>query len=72
MRFAVWHTAALPLMKRFPSAKSFIEPQSGKKRSGAMTPDEIYAAMRGWMGSPPSQTKPAPSLQRSKPWLETR
>lgn len=54
MRWAVWHAAALPLMKRFPKAASFIDPP--KKDTGPkkpMTGNEIFRAMRGFGGSSP-------------------
>jgi hypothetical protein len=54
MRWAVWHAAALPLMKRFPKANTFIDPPKANtgpkpKMDGA----EIFQAMRGFGGSAP-------------------
>lgn len=51
MRWAVWHTAALPNMTRFPKAAAFIDPpKRGPKPR--MTAAEIFHAGRSWDKAP--------------------
>jgi len=55
MRWAVWHVAALPRLKRFPRASEFIDPAK-RGVPGApkprQTPQQMFDAMRQWTKFP--------------------
>lgn len=68
MRWAVWHVAALPLMKTFPKAKDFIEPpRRADGRAPRQTQDEIWQAMRRWTKTLPPRANAPPNPKPTPP-----
>lgn len=48
MAWAVWHVAALPGAKRFPSLKEFLGEGEKAAPRGAQSQEEMIAAARMW------------------------
>lgn len=43
-----WHTAALPLQKKFPSLSTML---GDEQKVEPQTPDEMLAAMQAWVSA---------------------